>query len=269
MSQTSPSPPAQLPEEEPQIINIPPEQTQIITEPAPEPRRNGCLWGVTGALGCLAILMLPFALAIVMGMTTLNTVIGSVQSIFNPQQPVVITATVMLERIQALSQLTTVRYNYSSLITTERDMPPLLAALYGEKQIMVAVGHINAGIDLSQITPDNIVRDGRTLTITLPPPALQDCFLNEQTSYIVSRDTGIFARPASNLDTEARRYAIQQFRDMALENGILNDVQIQAQEVIQGLLSAIGEDNTIKIVNTPPDPNAPLPETCAPPEPGG
>lgn len=263
MSETTPPPPAQLPEEQPQIINIPPEQTEITSEVPPEPRRDGCLWGITGALGCLVVLMLPFVIAIVLGATTLNTVIGSFQSIFNPQQPVVITATVMLERIQALSQLTTVRYNYSSLITTERDMPPLLAALYGERQIMVAVGHVNAGIDLSQITPDDIVRDGRTLTITLPPPALQDCFLNEQDSYIVSRDTGVFARPASNLDTEARRYAVEQFRTMALENGILNDVQIQADEVVRSITTLVNEDSIVNIITTPPDPDMPLPATCA------
>jgi phosphotransferase system HPr-like phosphotransfer protein len=262
MSQTPPPPPAQLPEEQPEIIYIPPEQTEIVSEVVPD-RRNGCLWGVTGALGCLVILMLPFVIAIILGATTLNTVIGSFQSIFNPQQPVVITATVMLERIQALSQLTTVRYNYSSLVTTERDMPPLLAALYGERQIMVAVGHVNAGIDLSLITPDDIVRDGQTLTITLPPPALQDCFLNEQDSYIVSRDTGIFARPASNLDTEARRYAVEQFRSMALENGILNDVQIQAHEVIQGLTSMVDAVSSVTVITTPPDPDTPLPPTCA------
>lgn len=262
MSESTPPPP-QLPEEQPEITYISPEQTEIVSEPVPN-RRNGCLWGVTGALGCLALLLLPFALAIVLGITTLNGVIGSFQSIFNPQQPVVITATVMLERIQALSQLTTVRYNYSSLVTTERDMPPILAALYGERQIMVAVGHVNAGIDLSQLTPDNIVRDGQTVTITLPPPALQDCFLNEQDSYIVSRDTGIFARPASNLDTEARRYAVEQFRSMALEKGILNDVKIQADEVIRGLTSMLDEVSSVNIIIPHPDPDAPLPETCAP-----
>jgi len=262
MSETIPPP--HLPEEEPQVIHIPPEQTEIVSAPVAE-RRSGCLWGITGALGCLALLMLPIALLIVMGFTTLNSVIGGFQSIFKPQQPVVITATVMLERIQALSQLTTVRYNYSSLVTTEREMPPLLAALYGEKQIMVAVGHVNAGIDLSQITPDDIVRDGDAITITLPPPTLQDCFLNEQNSYIVSRDTGIFARPASNLDTEARRYAVEQFRTMALENGILNDVQIQAHEVIQGLTTMVDGVSSVNVITTPPDPNTPLPDTCAPP----
>ncbi len=263
MSETiPPPPPTQLPEEQSEIFYIPPEQTEIVSEVVPD-RRKGCLWGLTGALGCLVVLMLPIVAAIILGTTTLNTVIGSFQSIFNPQQPVVITATVMLERIQALSQLTTVRYNYSSLITTEREMPALLAALYGERQIMVAVGHVNAGIDLSQIALEDIVRDGQTITITLPPPELQDCFLNEQDSYIVSRDTGIFARPASNLDTEARRYAVEQFRTMALENGILNDVQIQAHEIIQGLTSMIDETSSVNIITSPPNPDGPMPSTCA------
>ena len=91
-----------------------------------------------------------------------------------------ITATVILERIQTLSELSTVRYNFSSIITTTRDMPPVLAVLYGENQVMVAVGHVRAGIDLSQMSEDDIVRRENDLSIKLPPPALQDCVLNEK-----------------------------------------------------------------------------------------
>src|SRR5262245_42732110 len=65
--------------------------------------------------------------------------------------PITIQATTILDRIQSLSDLVTTRYNYSSLVTSQRDMPGILSVLYGDKLLMVAVGHVNAGIDMSQV----------------------------------------------------------------------------------------------------------------------
>lgn len=229
------------------------------------PRRNsGCLWGVVGALGCLVILLIPVVIAILAGTTTINGVFDDLRDIFNSEPKIVITVNAVLDRVQTMSQLTTVRYNYSSMVTTEREMPELLQALYGDQQVMVAVGHVNAGIDLSQITTDSITIDGSTLILQLPPPQLQDCFLNEQQSYVISRDTGLFARPAPNMDVEARRYAVRQFRDMALEAGILDEVQIQSAVALQEFLSLVDPENIqqVQVIGAPQNLNAPLPESC-------
>src|SRR5690606_1604977 len=123
--------------------------------------------------------------------------------------------------------LTTTRYNFSSLVTTEREMPPVLAALYGERQVLVAVGHVTAGIDLNLMDAEDVTINNGVLTLHLPPPSLQDCFLNEGASYVVERDTGIFSESAPHLEGQARQFAIQQFRENAQQEGILANVQQQ------------------------------------------
>src|SRR5450432_1626343 len=133
---------------------------------------------------------------------------GLVSAFTGGPAPITVQATTVLDRIQALSELLTTRYNYSSLVTSQRDMPGILGGLYGDKLLMVAVGHVNAGIDMSKINISDITQAGDTMTITLPAAHLEDCFLDEQASYVVERDTGVFARPAPNLDTEARRFAV-------------------------------------------------------------
>lgn len=174
-----------------------------------------------------------------------------------------ITATVILERIQALSELSTVRYNFSSIVTTTRDMPGLLSALYGENQAMVAVGHVRAGIDLGQLTEEDVIRGQDVLVIKLPSPALQDCFLSENDSYVVSRQTGIFARNTPDLDSSARSYALTQFRDAALSENILDEANARTKEVLEGFLTLISPENMrIDVVTIPPDPNVPFPQTC-------
>ena len=175
--------------------------------------------------------------------------------------PITIQATTVLDRIQTLSDVVTTRYNYSSLVQSQRDMPGLLNALYGDKLLMVAVGHINAGIDMTKVTASNITRQGDSMTIRLPPPQLLDCFLDEKASYIVSRDTGLFAKPAPNLDQEARRYAVAQFRDTAINADIYSEVQTHAQTVVQDFVTSLGIKQ-VTVQTSPPDPNAPLPDSC-------
>ena len=227
------------------------------------PERRGCLgcgWGVLGALGCLVLLLAPIVGLLLAGSLTVNGIIGGVQSMFNP--PVKVNINLALDSIQGLSQLTTVRYNYSSLVTSERDMPDVLKLLYGEKQVIVAVGHINAGIDLSQIKAGDVSLNGSSITLRLPPPQLQDCFVSEQESYIASTETGIFSRSAPQLVVEARRYAVQQFRNRALEEGILNDVQAQARDVVQHFVQTLNPSATVSVITSPPSTNVTLPETC-------
>ncbi len=107
-------------------------------------------------------------------------ILFTVQQLFTPSYR--ITANIVLERIQDMSLLTTTRYNYSSVVTSERQMPGILGALYGERMAMVAVGYVVAGIDMSQITANDVNVDGDKLSIRLPAPTLQDCFLDEQAS---------------------------------------------------------------------------------------
>jgi hypothetical protein len=186
---------------------------------------------------------------------------GLISAFTGGPAPISIQSTTVLERIQALSELTTTRFNYSSLITSQRELPPLLAGLYGDKMVMVAVGHVNAGIDMKEITLENITKDGDSITIKLPPPRLSDCFLDEKSSYVVSRDTGLFAKPAPNMDVEARRYAVAQFRDMATKDEIMSRVQEQAKIVIITFVTNMGAKQ-VNVVTSDPDPNMPLPDSC-------
>jgi hypothetical protein len=237
----------------------------------PEKRKNssgrvagGLVGLLANALGCrlFAVLGLIIVVIIVFGMAVTGNFLVNLTAIFN--RPPTFSAVVVLERIQAMSQLTTVRYNYSGLVTSERDMPGIIKTLYGEKMVLNAVGAINAGIDLSQVKAENVIAKDGVLTIQLPSPHLQDCILDEGKSYVVSRDTGIFARTAPNMDADSRRYAILQFRQSAIDGGILTEAQTQAQKVLSEFLSALRLEgiNKVQVVNAPIDPNAPLPETC-------
>jgi len=219
---------------------------------------------------CLALMVMMLLTLVVVGgfvLLLVYQVITIPQNLFSAiSNPVTITthSTMVLDGIQDMEQLLTTRYTYSTIITSEREMPGLLATFYGDRLSMVAVGHVTAGIDLSQLTEDSIVTQNGIMTVSLPAPRLQECYLNEQASYVVARDTGVFASPVADLDSEARRYAVSQFAEMAIGNGILLEAQQQGETAIGEFIGLLGMQDVeqIQVVVAPPDPAAPLPESC-------
>lgn len=171
----------------------------------------------------------------------------------------------LVDRITQMREITTVRFNYANIVTSEREMPGILNALYGDRQVLIAVGHIEAGIDMSKINSDDLVYDEETstLTINLPGPVIQSCFLNENESYVVERDSGLFAAPAPNLDTSGRRFALTQARIRAVEDDILGVAQEEAEVAVTEFIDLFVDDTiTVVVTVDDPDPNAPLPSTC-------
>lgn len=238
------------------------------SQPATDVRRggSGCLWIISGAFGCLALVFVILLLLVGLGINSVDGILRSFTGIFSPQVRTTNVVLPVIERISALSELTTMRFNYANIVTSSTEMPGVLAALYGDSLVMVAVGHVEAGIDLSSITADDIQYDpvANTFTLDLPAPRLNDCFLNEQESYVVSRATGIFAAPSPALDTESRRFALRQFRDLAIEEGILLDAAREAETVVREFLSlTLVDDNpSIEVVIAVPPADPVYPDTC-------
>lgn len=232
---------------------------------------RGCLWAVGGAVGCVGLIVIFMIAAILLGGGAISSLADRFSSgltaIFGAQPTTNFsTAGLILERVQELSQLTVTRYSFSNIVSSEVEMPGVLAALYGQKLVMVAVGNIDAGVDLSVLTQEDIVLSEGVLTLTLPPVSLQNCFLNEGDSYVLSRETGVFAQPSLNLDDASRQFALHQFRDQALEKGILSDSETRAKETVERFLELFvtlsDEIRSVNIITTPADPAAEMPLSC-------
>jgi hypothetical protein len=263
-----------MPDDKRAPLALPEEDLIVRQQPPPEEvfyddRRgpSGCAWGVLGGMGCMTIPIIALVFVIVSGINSVAGVVDSITGIFNPSEIVyeTVSTTLILERIQDLSQLTTTRFNFSNLVRVKRDLPTILRALYTDRLQMVIVGHVTAGIDLAQMTEANFTQNGDILVIQLPAPQLQDCFLNEQESYVVDRDTGLFTTGSPELDGQARQFAVSEFRDAALEQGILAEVNEQAQINLESFLNSLPLDPSLsgfRILTTSPPTNPPLPQTC-------
>ena len=256
--------------------SYPPAPVYSPSPPAPAaPTYTGCRWG------CIVALVGFFAVTVLVGAVVLNTLtsganafggignsIGSFLNMWgnalNPPRRVIIIPEVV--RLQKLQELTTIKFNYAGVVTVRQDIPPALAGLYGNEQTLVAVVSVRAGIDLSTLGQEDLTYDEATnvLTVRLPAPVLQECFMDDSKSYVVENRTGIFVGASPALSDEARRYSIEQFRNTALEENILQEAQAEAETVMREFMTVLNPTGgpTLEFVFDAPDPNAILPETC-------
>lgn len=222
-----------------------------------------------------------FAVTVLVGAVLLNTLTSGVNTFggignvigswlsgwgnaFNPPRRAIVIPEV--ERLQRLQDLTTVKFNYAGVVTVRQDIPPALESLYGNEQTLVAVVSVRAGIDLSTLSVEDMTYDEarNVLTLRLPAAVLQECFMDDSKSYVVENRTGIFVGASPALSDEARRYSIQQFRETALEENILQEAQNEAEVVMREFMTVLNPEGgpTLEFVFDAPDPNVILPDTC-------
>lgn len=207
----------------------------------------GCftmIWRIVLALlvttGCLVTVLVVAGL---MGVGAIGDFFGSLFS--GPPPPAILPTNTVLTLVQREAVLQTARYNFEKVVPVE--FAQHLGGIAGEKLLYIGVGYVEAGIDLTGITEDDIIVDEeKNVTIRLPPAYLTDCVLNARQSYIYQHDTGLvnflyqvlYEEP--NLLELAEEYAIIAFRDSALESGILEMASEEAKGQLRSILLAAG-----------------------------
>lgn len=261
--QNPPPLPPNLPESTPQPAEITP---TAVTSPAPtQSGPGGCVWGLAGAAGCLALLMLPFVVAVLLGMTTINGLFGTIQGIFNPQTPVIAqvsTTQTIVNSVQPLGQLVSVS---AQLAKAEISIGIQQGALNscGFSADHVAQGTIEAGIDFTRLDEDAIAYNEATdtYTLTLPPAQLTSCRVDFIRQYNRS-----FTTCAVDWD-EARLLAdyttLIDFRDDAVEGGILQRAQQEVRLIVSNFVRALTGSN-VEIVFAEAGDTPTYPTFCTP-----
>ena len=180
----------------------------------------------------------------------------------NPTPTIIADPATVIRQVQSLSRLETASYTIEKVITAESGQGTL-GFLFGDRLILVARGQVIAGVDLGLIGEgDILVADDGTAIVTLPPAEILVVKLDNQKSYVVDRDTGLIGmNPA--LETDARRSAEQEILDAALEDGILETAQRNAETYVRQLILALGFREVI-FAQAAPTPVSTMTPTAAP-----
>jgi hypothetical protein len=150
----------------------------------------------------------------------------------------------VVQKIQRLNRLETVVYSLDTIVEGSKSSAVLPDLLAGDRILLVVHGQSIAGIDLSQLKPEDVqITDsssGRSIHVTLPPSQLFVTNLDNQHTRVYLRSTGVLVPADQNLESETRARAEQQLQQAALGDGILDAARKNARATVTTLLYSLG-----------------------------
>ena len=161
--------------------------------------------------------------------------------LFEEQQAQTTTGPVVVEGIQDLDQLATVRWKETVIITRESGGTELEQLVAGEEVTVVATGDVEAGVDLTDLAQDDVQVNGETVTIRLPEPEILSVNLDEEETRVYDRDFGLLnVRPDDALVEEARDAAVDKIEEAARNEDILDQAGRNAENSIRAFVTSLG-----------------------------
>jgi len=149
-----------------------------------------------------------------------------------------------INEIRALARLETIQYSVEKVVTCQVNQGSFDFA-FGDKVLFVGHGTVIGGIDMEKLRPEDMHYENGVLSVKLPPAEVLISTLDNQKSYVYDRQTGILVKPNADLETICRQSAEQEILKAALEDGILEHAQANAEAYLLKFFSALGFPNTI------------------------
>jgi hypothetical protein len=171
-----------------------------------------------------------------------------VSNLLNPTPTIIPDPVTYINEVRALARLETIQYSIEKVVTGETGQGTF-GFIMGDKLLFVAHGTVIAGIDLSKLNPEDMRYENGVLTVRLPPAEVFIATLDNEKSYVYDRETGILAKPDVNLETMVRQRAEEEILKAAIEDGILDQAQINAEAYLFKFFAALGFPNTIFVEN--------------------
>ncbi len=167
---------------------------------------------------------------------TLNT---QVASFLHPTPTIIPDPVTIISQVQALSRLETIQYTVEKVITAEENQG-LLKVFLGDKLLFVAHGYVIAGLDMAKMEPSDLWLQDGVLNVRLPAAEILVATLDNNKSYVYDRQTGLLATADPNLETSARQVAEVEIRQAAIEDGILDQAEANAQQSLRWFFESLG-----------------------------
>ncbi|GAB4510831.1 MAG: hypothetical protein OHK0046_08090 [Anaerolineae bacterium] len=239
---------------------------------------EGCRRALLIIGGCASILVVVLLVvilgAVAVGVTTFNAVFGGFGDAFSgifegePATATVTTSATIVTNVQPLGQLVSFSSQLAKadITVTVRSGPILDSCTRTANH--VAQGTIEAGVDLTQLEEDDVTYNelNNSYTIRLPTPQITSCRIDFLNQY--NRSTSLCGPSWENIRLLGNYVALTEFRNDAIEGGILERARDEAETVLSNFLQlSTGRTVNIEFQNTS-DGQPIFPASCEPPTPG-
>ncbi len=146
----------------------------------------------------------------------------------------------VVRQIQRLNRLETVSYSVDTVVEGKHTNTVLPDLLFGDRLILVVHGQVVAGVDLSQLRPDAVQVNGRSITLDLPPSQIFMTRIDSGKTRVFARTTGLLTQADPNLESDARHTAENQILQAATNDGIRDAARSNARASMEALLHGLG-----------------------------
>src|SRR3954468_20482218 len=115
----------------------------------------------------------------------------------------------LLQQVQTLSQLVTVKYVMEKVVILEDPPQNAVRRLLpdGTRVILVAHGIVKAGVDLGQLQPGDLQVSGKKIKVRLPQSQISDAYLDEKQTKVIEHSTSFLREFNKELESSARQNA--------------------------------------------------------------
>jgi hypothetical protein len=164
---------------------------------------------------------------------------------------------VLLQQVQTLSELVTVKYVLEKVEGIEMPSENMLGQALGSENrvLLLAHGIVKAGVDLKRLKPEDVQVVGKQIVIRLPPAQILDAYLDDAQTKVIDRKTGLLAPPDKDLEQTVRQNAVDGIRRAARVGGILKEADERARLQLGNLLLRLGFEKVDFQLAQAPSPN--------------
>jgi len=162
-----------------------------------------------------------------------------VSQLLHPTPTVIPDPVTIIREVQSLARLETIQYTVEKVITAEVNQG-VFGPLFGDKLLFVAHGYVIAGVDLAEIQKEDLRLEDGVLCVNLPEAEVFVAALTNEDSYVYDRTTGLLRKSDPDLETSARVAAEQEILNAAIEDGILQQAQQNAEVYLERLFNTLG-----------------------------
>jgi len=162
-----------------------------------------------------------------------------VANVLHPTPTILPDPITIVHDVRSLARLETIQYSMEKVIVAESGQGPF-GFLFGDRLLFVAHGSVIAGVDLEKLAPEDLQVESGVLYVNLPDAEIFAAILDNDQSYIYDRELGALTRGDLELETAARRAAEDEILRAALEDDILAQAQLNAENFLYRLLLDLG-----------------------------
>lgn len=168
-----------------------------------------------------------------------------VSQLFHPTPTIIPDPVTIVHEVQELARLETMQYTVEKVIIAETGQGPF-GFLFGDRLLLVAHGVVIAGVDLEKLDPEDLwIDDAGQVYLRLPESEVFITSLDNEKSFVYDRDTGLLTSGDINLEATARMAAEEEIVQAALEDGILEQAQINAENYLYRMMRSLGFPDVI------------------------